>query len=88
MKGTVAGEDTRLEYVKFFQEELPKQTLNEIKNNTIPTDIWDKISVKYPWRFTFHLVDRNDYPEKIVGESHNWFMYQNLLLYTLYKKYN
>ena len=23
--------------------------------------------------------------EKIVGESHNWFMYQNLLLYTLYK---
>ena len=42
MKGTVAGEDTRLEYVKFFQEELPKQTLNEIKNNTIPTDIWDK----------------------------------------------
>ena len=77
MKGTVAGEDTRLEYVKFFQEELPKQTLNEIKNNTIPTDIWDKISVKYPWRFTFHLVDRNDYPEKIVGEEENHVVFIN-----------
>ena len=77
MKGTVAGEDTRLEYVKFFQEELPKQTLNEINNNTIPTDIWDKISVKYPWRFTFHLVDRNDYPEKIVGEEENLVVFIN-----------
>ena len=66
-----------MEYVKFFQEELPKQTLNEINNNTIPTDIWDKISVKYPWRFTFHLVDRNDYPEKIVGEEENHVVFIN-----------
>ena len=68
---------TREQDVQIFQKDLPQQTLNEINNNTIPTDIWDKISVKYPWRFTFHLVDRNDYPEKIVGEEENHVVFIN-----------
>ena len=33
--------------------------------------------MKYPWRFTFHLVDRDDYPEKIVGEEENHVVFIN-----------
>ena len=54
-----------------YQNSMPQQTQEEIRNNKLSTHIWREVIIKYPWRFTIHIADKDDYPLKMISRPYD-----------------
>ena len=68
---TLASQWSRETTVQQYQNSMPQQTQEEIRNNKLSTHIWREVIIKYPWRFTIHIADKDDYPLKMISRPYD-----------------